>query len=313
VDFRAERQKDRNGRRVVVALSGGDEVYKDCINTDSGWERRKFIDAASERNGRALTVEELANWNPIDGGLPDYERLIIDRAREADERRGDDDEPSITYQRITCAELDGGEFEEEFLIKDVLVARQPTVGSGPRKALKTSIYCDMALSLATVTPFLGQFETTRHVRTALMSGESGLSTLQKTLRAIADQKGYNLADIDGLIVSPDLPRIGHLDHMDALAKFLRDDEIEVAIFDPCYLMMPATDSGNLFAQGELLRSMVDVCGSVGCQMILLHHNTKLSAQSFDEPSLDWISWSGFAEFARQWLLLGRRTKGLDVG
>ena len=40
-------------------------------------------------------------------------------------------------------------------------------------------------------------------------------------RAVADQKGYSPADIDGLILSPDLPKFGHLEHMDALAKFLQ--------------------------------------------------------------------------------------------
>jgi hypothetical protein len=311
------RPEQKDGRVLVVAEScDGVELHRDTIDHNSNYHRQKFIETACDRNGgpRPLTAGEIDYYNSNDGhlGEPDLHQAIVQAAEAAIQAAFDGKsngaESRITYQRITCAELDGGEFEEEYLIRDVLVASQPLIIAGPRKGLKTSVLVDLALSLATVTPFLGKFDVTRHARTVLMSGESGLSTLQKTARAIAAQKGYNLRDIDGLIWSPDLPKFGHLDHMDALGAFLAENEAEFVAIDPAYLTMPADDAGNLFARGELLRSMVDVCSKVGCMMGLAHHNTKQSAMSYEEPSLDWISWSGFAEFARQWILLGRRNK-----
>jgi hypothetical protein len=210
---------------------------------------------------------------------------------------------------LTCSQLDSGDFEEEFLIENCLVAKQPFVVSGPRKGLKTSLLVDLALSLALAKPFLGHFRVTRAVRTVLMSGESGLSTLQKCARAVAVQKGTTLSEVEGLIWSPDLPKFGHLEHMDALRAFLQENEAEFVLFDPSYLCLGVDDKpGELSARGAMLRSVVEVCNAVGCMTGVAHHYNRLGAMSYDEPSLDWISGSGFSEFFRQWLLTGRRSK-----
>lgn len=95
--------------------------------------------------------------------------------------------------------------------------------------------------------------------------------------------------------------------MDALRRFLEGDEIEVVVCDPAYLCTPlAADKGNnLFAIGELLRSVNDVCHECGCTLIIAHHFPK-SRLRYEPPELADVAWSGWAEWARQWLLLNRR-------
>ena len=106
--------------------------------------------------------------------------------------------------------------------------------------------------------------------------------------------------------SEDLPRFGSFDHEDALRRFIMDDELEVVAIDPAYMAMPGGDAGNLFVQGDLLRGMTKVCTDTGCMMILAHHTRKTKTDPFSPPELEDIAWAGFQEFARQWLLVGRR-------
>ena len=70
------------------------------------------------------------------------------------------------------------------LVKRVLVAGQPMIVGAPQKTLKTSVMCDLAVSLATATPFLGHFDVPRAVKVALLSGESGEWTLAQTLQRV---------------------------------------------------------------------------------------------------------------------------------
>ena len=215
--------------------------------------------------------------------------------------------PEVTnYKRLTCAELDAGNFELKYLIEHTLVAGQPCIVAGGKKCLKTSLILDMGIALAKGGFFLGKLKVSRPCRTAIMTGESGIATIQETCRRICTAAGYNLGDIEGLIFSEDLPQFGSVAHEDALRRFIEEDEIEVIVIDPAYLCLPGADAGNLFAQGDLLRGMSKVCSDCGCTMILCHHTRKTKVDPFAPPELEDIAWAGFQEFARQWLLVGRR-------
>ncbi len=158
----------------------------------------------------------------------------------------------IQYRRITSAELDAAEFQTEYLIDHTLVAGQPCIIDGPKKALKTTLMIDLAISLSSATSFLGSLNVGRAARVTVMTGESGMATVQETARRVCLSKGLQLADCN-VIWSDDLPLFGRIDHMDAFRQFLVDDEIEVAELDPAYLAMPGADAGNLMIQGQLLR------------------------------------------------------------
>ena len=62
----------------------------------------------------------------------------------------------------------------EYLIDQMLVARQPGVLGGAKKILKTTILLDMAISVATGEPFLRQFPVRRTCNTVVISAESGI-------------------------------------------------------------------------------------------------------------------------------------------
>ena len=216
--------------------------------------------------------------------------------------------PRITFERITAAELDSGDYHTEYLIDGTMTAGQPMIVAGGKKQLKTNVLLDAAISLATGGSFLGMLKATRAARVGIMSGESGMATIQETCLRICKSKGVELQDIEGLIFSSDLPRLDDVRYLVALEEFITNDEIEVAIFDPAYLMMPGGDASNLFIQGEMLRNLSQRCDQLGATMILCHHTKKGVTDPFSPPELEDIAWAGFQEFARQWWLIGRREK-----
>ena len=213
----------------------------------------------------------------------------------------------VEFHRISCKELDTASYNLEYIVPDVLVAGQPCILAGGKKMLKTSLIIDLGINIAMGGSFLGRLKVNRAARVGIMSGESGLATIQETARRIAAEYGHRLADIGGLVFSDQLPRFDSILHLDALKRFCMNDELEVICIDPAYLCIGEADHGNLFAMGERLQGISRVCEEIGATLILAHHNRKTGkADPFSPPELEDIAWSGFQEFARQWLLVNRR-------
>ena len=129
--------------------------------------------------------------------------------------------------------------------------------------MKTSLLIDLGVSLAMGGWFLGKLKVNRACRVGIMTGESGLATIQETARRIAVKAGYRLGEIGGLFFSQDLPQFGNLLHQDALRRFIMDDELEVLGIDPAYMCLPGVDHANLFQVGEQLRGVSNVCQETG--------------------------------------------------
>ncbi len=244
---------------------------------------------------------------------PKFEPAVVDEFGKIDKRdevtgRLPSQLQEVTFRRITSQELDTGDYTLDFAIRDTMVEGQPLIIAGPQKVLKTSMMIDAVISLAIGGYFFGKLKVKRPYRVAVMSGESGLATLQETAQRICKAAKVNLSAMDNLIWSPDLPKFGNGRHITALEKFLQADAIEVLIVDPAYLCMSGADAGNLFIQGEMLREVSLVCERLGVTLVLLHHTKKVNDRSGkNQPlSLTDIAWSGFQEFARQWWLINRR-------
>src|SRR5438270_10596860 len=85
---------------------------------------------------------------------------------------------------MTSAQFAAADFALEWLAEGALVAGQLGVIGGPKKSLKTSVAADLAISLATATPFLGRFAVPKARRTALFSAESGGAALRETAQRV---------------------------------------------------------------------------------------------------------------------------------
>lgn len=258
-------------------------------------DKRRLFDVALQ------TAQASHNGKPATDIIASLRETLDDFARR---------DTSTRYRRFTAAELDGAEIDVEYLVDDVLAAKHVGGIVGASKSLKTTIAADLAFSVATGGHFLGYFPVRQTARTAFMSGESGLPTLQETLRRIASSAGSELREATDLIVSDQLPQLGSIDHMTALRRFIEQDAIEFLIIDPLYLCAD-TDGreGSLFAMGALLRSVAEVATDCGTTLLILHHMTQTSAKTSTDrnPELFDSAWAGTQQFFRQWIALNRRS------
>jgi hypothetical protein len=216
---------------------------------------------------------------------------------------------SKPLETLTSRELAEGIYDLEYLIPGLLVKGQPCILAGPKKCLKTNISIDLTLSLARQSPFLGVFPVNKPVRVALISGESGKATIQETAVRIAKSKSSpHLSDYENAFWCFTLPKLGQPNSVKTMVDYVELHRLDVLVIDPAYLAMPLGDSAsNLFLVGAMLGELTKVSEATGVTIILCHHARKGSGdRQFDPPELESIAWAGFQEWARQWILLGRR-------
>jgi replicative DNA helicase len=237
--------------------------------------------------------------------------------KQASQQPGEDSgappAPKYRVNLIDSATFAKTEYKREYLIQFVVVKDQPGTWAGPIKSMKTSTLVDAAVSIATGTPFLGEFHIPQRRRVAVLSGESGEPTLQEIGRRVCKARGLELGDLkDWLYWGFDLPQLSDPDHVAALQQTLKDHAIEVLEYDPLYLgLLGANPDGisaaNLYQTGPLLMSVGKACLEVGCTPLLAHHFKLTRKETYAEPQLDDLAYSGIREFVRQWVLLSRRS------
>jgi hypothetical protein len=218
------------------------------------------------------------------------------------------------FQAWTSDAFATTDFSPDWLVPGVLAAGLPGVLGGPRKAFKTSLMVDLAVSIATATPFLGQFPVPASRRVAIFSGERDPAGLRDTARRVCGARGAVLKRCTiSWAFRP--PRLYDEAELSALKEFLTASRTEVVFIDPLYLCLLAPGgaeaAANLYHVGPVLDRAAGACLSAGATPVFVHHTTKWTGQSeyYHDPDLGALAYAGIAEFVRQWVLLYRRTGG----
>jgi hypothetical protein len=140
----------------------------------------------------------------------------------------------------------------------------------------------------------------------VLTGESGLSTVKDTLERIGRAAGIDPATVTRLIISDRIPHLSNPAHLDAIRKLILNYELEVLAVDPAYLALDGADAGNVMIFGQQLRAISELCQEMGVALLLCHHTKKGSGIDGQPLSLTDAAWAGFAEHARQWILVNHR-------
>jgi hypothetical protein len=266
------------------------------------WYAEIVREKAILRNARRVfqsAVLKVDDCLPVADILDETDRALVD-LRQPLRRRS-------RFKLISAAELAETTLDIPFLIDDVLAEGQPCLCAGGSKSLKTSTMVDLALSLASGGHWLGHFPAARPTRTALLSGESGRTTIAETAHRICRAAGRELASITGFFYDETLPRLAHPADVADLARLLSDEAIRCVIVDPAFLAMDLDGrESSIFAVGSQLRPITEECQRIGCTLIIAHHTKQSTAREPGPPQLGDTSWAGFEQFARQWILLKRR-------
>jgi len=144
------------------------------------------------------------------------------------------------------------------------------VVGGRSKTLKTSVVCELAISLGSGTPFLGRFDS-QQVPVGFWSGESGAATIRETAKRQAAAKGVDLAACS-VFWSFDLPRLSQREHLDHLRATSERHGLKVWIVDPLYLALLSADTAgaasNLFAMGAALHPLSKLAQEAGVTLVV---------------------------------------------
>ena len=210
-----------------------------------------------------------------------------------------------SFTPVDSAAFAAGDYRLTYLVRGCLVAGQPMVVAGPQKTLKTSLLIDLAVSLASGTPFLGKFATDGKHRVAFLSGESGEATIQETARRVCAARGVGLADLDVLWQFA-LPQFGRPADVNALSEGLRAAGVGVVVVDPLYLCLGVDlNAANLYEVGARLSQVARGCLDAGATPIVAHHANR-QLRTGVTMELHHLAFAGIAEFARQWILINRQ-------
>ena len=220
--------------------------------------------------------------------------------------------PPRRIEVISAKDFAAHDYRPNWLVNRMLVAGQPAICGGRSKAMKTSNMVDLAVSIGTGTPFLGHFECSRQT-VAILSGESGAFTIQETAHRVARARGVDLADAD-VFFGFRLPQITRLSDVEATIAMMNETGSKVLIVDPAYLCVLGGDTAgrqatNVFDMGPFLLRLSELGEKTGSTVIMCHHCRKgpgMTGDRYDPPDLEELSMAGFAEWARQWILIGRR-------
>ena len=249
------------GSGEVSVMQGPDNAFAAaCMHnscTGKGWQ--EFKKAIGKPDG-----------NHYDPPYPDHQgngQASDSRHETTDQAAGDNFKP-IEFRRITCKELDAGNLDLEYLIDGALVARQPCILAGGKKTLKTSLLIDLGISLAMGGHFLGRLKVNRAARVGIMTGESGLATIQETARRIATAAGLSTGRYWRARLLGRLAPVWQRCPPRGPGAVHQGDELEVIAVDPAYMCIPDVDHSSIFGMGPVLRGVSQVCQEHGALLLI---------------------------------------------
>jgi hypothetical protein len=155
------RARDHQGRRYqgVIAADGSG-----LADGAKGLAAEFGMDARSAENQLALIITEQR------------------KAWQAAKAQAQVAAPGFTGGIIDSKTLASTDKKLDWLVKKLLVRDQLAIIGGAKKALKTSIAIDLAISLGSGTRFLDKFDVPERVKVLVLSGESGEATIKETAK-----------------------------------------------------------------------------------------------------------------------------------
>jgi hypothetical protein len=141
------------------------------------------------------------------------------------------------------------------------------------KAGKTWGLLDLAVSVASGTPWLGRFPCPNPGQVTMFLGEGGMPGTVRRLEAVAAHKGLELVDLP-LRLEFKAPNLGREEHLRFIAEELAAYPPRLMCLDPFYLTTGGRSGTNLNEMGELLASVQALCEDAGSALVVNVHWNK---------------------------------------
>ncbi len=145
--------------------------------------------------------------------------------------------------------------------------------SADDKAGKTWAMLDAGVSVASGTPWLGQFPCPVRGRAVLFLGEGGERKMIRRLRAICTGRGLQLERLD-IDLCFRTPHLSDDPQLDELRRHLRQRPALLIIIDPLYLAARGASGSDLYAMAGPLQDIQLIAQAGGSSLLIAHHWNK---------------------------------------
>jgi len=137
------------------------------------------------------------------------------------------------------------------------------------KAGKTWLGADLAVSVASGTPWLGMFSCDAGGVMACL-GEGGARKMLRRLRAICADRDLTYEELP-IGVCLRAPHLSSGEHLDAIRAELAATRPRLLLIDPLYLAARGARASALYEMGEVLEGVQLVAQQAGCALVVVHH------------------------------------------
>jgi hypothetical protein len=204
-----------------------------------------------------LWASILADAERVAAAGPNGSRPHVDRAQL-----------EFSSIRDLCARVDTT--SRRWLLRGLWPELDYGVHGGSAKAQKTWNVVDLALSVASGTPWLGLVDVEAPGPVLMFAGEGGEANLVRRLRAV----GQDLPIEDLPIrICTRAPHLSDVAHLGLMADELEAHRPTLVTIDPLYLSARGAKLGDLYAMGAVLEGPQRLCQVAGAALLVAtHHN-----------------------------------------
>jgi len=191
---------------------------------------------------------------------------------------------------ISYADLLGSKVTEPaWLVNDWWTLGSHGIIAGLPKSYKSLISLDLAISVSSNSPFMGQFEVNpKGVGPVIVvQQENSMSLLRDRLWKMTYQRGLHSGKVsqgnkDEIVVQfpPSIPLIFYNDFgfdmsnpqdRDAIEEVIQKEGAKLIVFDPLYLMIGGADENNAKEMRPILSWLLRVRNLYNCAVVVVHH------------------------------------------
>ncbi len=300
-------------RRGELADVGGVKYLTTILETVPHTAHAEYYAGIVRAKSDQRRAIEATRWATHQLGLPGADTSTIVSGLEGRlQAVGAGSMSARTFAGLTYGELLAKNIPPvEWLVKGVLITQETCAVIAPSKALKTTILIDLAVSLATATPFMGheKFEVPVKRRVLLLLGETPEVSARSMLNRACEVRGIDPQDIADTIRvhCGGLPSLANDADLQILKRDVTDFGADVTILDPLYLASAGLEMSQLNQVGPRIRAIGDACKPG--TLLIAHHATKGEArQTGTTLRLESGSGAGIAESVGQWFILNREAE-----
>lgn len=212
-------------------------------------------DRQRQRRDYTLTVLPTPPNNPVDGEAP----------------------PSAVLEFHTFADLAArvdAAGPRRWLLRGIWPAGDYGVHAAEQKAQKTWNTADLAVAVASGTPWLGKIPVDKQGPVLMFVGEGGQANTVRRIRAIAAERDLTAEELP-IVVCTRAPHLNNTVHITLMAEKIYEMLPALVTLDPLYLAAAGANLRDLYGMGELLERPQHICQAVGAALwVVTHFNRK---------------------------------------